>query len=499
MILILSFTIIFAILVFRQRLKVRRLPPGPTPLPVIGNIPQLVYQSWRHKGIVPAFDYFRKKYGNVFTLWLGPFPHISIADYETNHEVFVKNGNHYKNKVLPPIFEHFCDGFGLLFANGEIWAEMRRFTMLTFRNMGVGRNIMEERLLNEIDKRCAELNNTEVDGKIIVKHNEFFELITGSFINSILVGQRFEDHNMEEFYHMRKLINGIIEVFTIFDTTTAVWILKYFFPQRYAKSKNGWNGISDYVGQAAEKRLEDIKSGKYILDEENPKDFIDAFFIKMEKENRNGGHPAYTMKSLKYTLLDLWTAGHDTTAATLTSGFNQLVNNPEVKEKCREELMKITNNGSRPLSLNDRSQTLYLNATIAEIQRHASILNVNSWKTCDGPTTVNGYQLDSGDIITAQVSALHVNDDIFKDADKFNPDRFLENQKLFHQLIPFGIGKRSCAGENLARTNLYLMFGNLLLRYDVQPHKKLPSTTEQFPFTSSKVPDHSSKLEFVRI
>ncbi|EFP00509.1 hypothetical protein CRE_21834 [Caenorhabditis remanei] len=124
MILILSFTIIFAILVFRQRLKVRRLPPGPTPLPVIGNIPQLVYQSWRHKGIVPAFDYFRKKYGNVFTLWLGPFPHISIADYETNHEVFVKNGNHYKNKVLPPIFEHFCDGFGLLFANGEIWAEM---------------------------------------------------------------------------------------------------------------------------------------------------------------------------------------------------------------------------------------------------------------------------------------------------------------------------------------------------------------------------------------
>ncbi|KAF1750520.1 hypothetical protein GCK72_017070 [Caenorhabditis remanei] len=499
MILIFLLTTILAVLIVRQYKRARKLPPGPMALPIIGNIPQLVYQSWKHKGIVPAFEFFRKQYGNVFTLWLGPFPHISISDYETNHEVFVKNGNNYKNRLLPPLFEHFNAGFGLLFANGEIWTEMRRFTMLTLRNMGVGRDIMEQRVLEEIDARCAELNKEEVDGKIIVNHGEFLDLMVGSVINSILVGIRFDEHNKNDFFHLKHLTHQLNDVFTIFDMMAPVWIVKNFFPKRYAKTKSGMNAVSDYIGRVAEQRWEDVKSGKYVLNEENPKDFVDAFFIKMEKENKNGGHPAYTIKSLKYVLSDLWLAGHDTTAVTLTSGFNQFMNHPEVMRKAKEELMRVTNNGSKSLSQNDRIETPYFNATVAEIQRHASVLNVNFWKTSDAPTTINGYQLDSGEILTAQLGGLHANENIFKDADKFNPDRFLENEKLLHQLIPFGIGKRSCVGENLARSNLYLMFGNLLLRYDIKPHKKLPSTADQLPYTSAKIPDRSVNLEFVRI
>ncbi|EGT31573.1 hypothetical protein CAEBREN_13437 [Caenorhabditis brenneri] len=499
MIFILVLTTILAILIIRQHRKAKKLPPGPTALPLIGNIPQLVYHAWRNKGIVPAFEYFRKTYGNVFTIWLGPFPHISIADFDTNYEVFVKNGNHYKDRLLAPIFEHCNESHGLVFANGEIWAEMRRFTLLTFRNMGVGRDIHEDRVLEEIDGRCAELDATAVDGKVVVNHGEFFELMVGSMINSLLVGKRFEEHNKPEFFHIRHLLHELNKYFTIFDMILPVWILKKFFPHRYQRTKEGMDEIANYVGRIAEKRFEDMKSGKYIVDEENPKDFVDAFLAKMEKENKNGGHPAYTMKSLKFVLSDLWSAGHDTTATTLTSAFNQFANHPEVVKKIRTELMKITNNGSRPLSLQDRTETHYLYATIAEVQRHASILNVNFWKVSDGPTKINGYELDSGEILTAQVSALHANEDIFKNPKEFNPDRFLQNEKLISQLIPFGLGKRSCVGENIAKTNLYLMIGNLLLRYDIQPHGKLPSTEEILPYSSAKVPDTSVKLEFVKL
>uniref|UniRef100_A0A1I7TXU7 CYtochrome P450 family n=1 Tax=Caenorhabditis tropicalis TaxID=1561998 RepID=A0A1I7TXU7_9PELO len=499
MLFILILTTLLAILIVKQYQKSRKLPPGPIAFPLIGNIPQLVYQAWRNKGIVPAFEHFRKTYGNVFTIWMGPFPHISIADYETNHEVFVKNGNRYKQRFLAPIFEECNEGHGLVFANGEIWAEMRRFTMLTFRNMGVGRDIMQERVLEEIDARCDELDATAVNGQTVIQHSEFFELMVGSMINSLLVGKRFEAHNQPEFFHIRHLLDKLNEFFTIFDMIVPVWFLKKFFPKRYEATRDGMNAIADYVGKVAEQRVKDVKSGKYILDEENPKDFVDAFLIKMEQENKNGGHPAYTMKSLKFVLSDLWSAGHDTTATTLTSGFNQLVNHPEVVRKIRNELMRITDNGSRRLTLQDRTETHYLNATIAEIQRHASILNVNFWKVSDSPTTINGYQLDSGEILTAQVSAIHVNEDIFKDAGKFDPERFIENEKLIHQIIPFGIGKRSCVGENIARTNLYLMLGNLLLRYDIQPHEKLPSTADQLPFSSAKIPDKSAKIQFIKL
>lgn len=499
MIFILILTTVLAISIVRQYQRARKLPPGPAALPLIGNIPQLVYHAWRNKGIVPAFEYFRKTYGNVFTIWMGPFPHVSIADFETNHEVFVKNGNHYKDRFLAPILEECNESHGLVFANGDIWAEMRRFTMLTFRNLGVGRDIYEDRVLEEIDGRCSELDAIAHNGNIVVDHGEFFELMVGSMINSLLVGKRFEEHNKSEFFRIRQLIDVINEHFTLFDMIVPVWLLKTFFPHRYKGIKEGMDAIADYVGKHAEQRIKDMKSGRYIVDEENPKDFVDAFLVKMEKENKNGGHPAYTMKSLKFVLSDLWSAGHDTTATTLTSAFNQFANHPEIVKKVRAELMKVTDNGSRPLRMQDRTETHYLNATIAEVQRHASVLNVNFWKVSDAPTKIDGYELDSGEILTAQIGALHANEDIFKDAKEFNPERFLQNDKLISQLIPFGIGKRSCVGENVARTNLYLIIGNFLLRYEIQPHEKLPSTEDQFPYTSAKIPDRSVKLQFIKL
>lgn len=60
MIVILLLTTLIAFLVARQYQKAKKLPPGPVSLPLIGNIPQLVYYIWREKGVVPAFDLFRQ-------------------------------------------------------------------------------------------------------------------------------------------------------------------------------------------------------------------------------------------------------------------------------------------------------------------------------------------------------------------------------------------------------------------------------------------------------
>ncbi|KAF1753558.1 hypothetical protein GCK72_020115 [Caenorhabditis remanei] len=485
MIIILLLTTFLAVLIVRQYLKAKKLPPGPTSLPLIGNIHQLVYYIWRERGVVRAFTYFRKTYGDVFTLWFGPIPHVSICDYETSQEVFVKNGNKYKDRFLPPVFAHVSDNLGLVSANGEVWAEMRRFTLLAFRNMGVGRDLMEERILDELDARCAEIDADAVNGKTIVHTSDFFDLTVGSVINNTLVGKRFDADNKQEFLELKALMESTADLFSIFDLSLPVWIMKTFFPNRYSRIIEVQQKVLNFVSREAMERYNKWKSGEYTVNSEDPQDFVEAYLAKMEQEEKNGESSLYTMECLKHVIGDLWFAGQDTTSTTLVSGFNQLVNHPEVMEKCKKELMRLTENGSRPLRLKDRAESQYLNAVIAEIQRHASILSVNFWRINHEPTVVKGYPVDSESVITAQPGS--------------SSYRFIENEKLLNQVIPFGIGKRSCVGENIARSEMYLMIGNLILRYDIKAHGSLPSTDDKLPHSAGKLPDKTMKLEFVRL
>lgn len=156
-------------------------------------------------------------------------------------------------------------------------------------------------------------------------------------------------------------------------------------------------------------------------------------------------------------LYDLWLTGQETTTVTLLCGFNHLLAHPEVMDKAREELLKITENRARSLSLSDRPTTPYLNAMIGEIQRHASILNVTFWKINKELTYMGGHPVDSGAVVTAQLGALHVNDTIFKNPREFDPERFIRDDTLLQKVIPFGVGKRNCLGESLARSELYLV------------------------------------------
>lgn len=54
------------------------------------------------------------------------------------------------------------------------------------------------------------------------------------------------------------------------------------------------------------------------------------------------------------------------------------------------------------------------------------------------------------------------------DPEKFRPERFIENGKIIplpDNFIPFGLGKRRCMGETLAKANLFLFISALLQNF----------------------------------
>ncbi|KAK6020412.1 hypothetical protein OSTOST_13934 [Ostertagia ostertagi] len=71
-----------------------KLNSGPTPLPLLGNL----HTIFAHEPGYGAFEMWRKKYGPVYTYWIGNIPFVMVSDYKTLKETFVKDGDAYIGK-----------------------------------------------------------------------------------------------------------------------------------------------------------------------------------------------------------------------------------------------------------------------------------------------------------------------------------------------------------------------------------------------------------------
>ena len=90
-------------------MKIKKLPPGkisrfvqqipgPLPIPILGNLIQIGISCFRGNTIVETMKKWQKKYGNVYTMWIGPMPIVNICDYETAQEAMVKKGANFADR-----------------------------------------------------------------------------------------------------------------------------------------------------------------------------------------------------------------------------------------------------------------------------------------------------------------------------------------------------------------------------------------------------------------
>lgn len=154
---------------------------------------------------------------------------------------------------------------------------------------------------------------------------------------------------------------------------------------------------------------------------------------------------------------------------------------PEIQKRVQQELDQLP----LRIELSHRNKLIYLQATInvscrlvaltrtsQEIQRIANILPINLLRTVTEDIEIDGFRFSAGSMVLPQISILMNDPSNFEEPERFNPDRFLdENQNLkkFDAFVPFSIGKRQCLGESLARAELFLIFGNLLRNFEFLP------------------------------
>ncbi|KAK2088523.1 Cytochrome P450 2B6 [Saguinus oedipus] len=198
-----------------------RLPPGPRPLPLLGNLLQM-----DRRGLLKSFLKFREKYGDVFTVHLGPRPVVMLCGVDAIREALVDQAEVFSGRGKIAMVDSVFQGYGVVFANGDRWKVLRRFSLTTMRDFGMGKRSVEERIEEEAQCLVQELRKSEGeslgmnrkdddeklrDAGALVDPTFFFHSITANIICSIVFGKRF-DYQDKEFL---KLLHLFYESFSL--------------------------------------------------------------------------------------------------------------------------------------------------------------------------------------------------------------------------------------------------------------------------------------------
>ncbi|XP_005081891.1 cytochrome P450 2B1-like [Mesocricetus auratus] len=453
--LLLTLLLGFLVLLVRRHPKARgRLPPGPRPLPFLGNLLQM-----DKGGLLNSFRQFQGKYGDVFTLHLGPKPVVMLYGTEAIREALVDQAEAFSGRTAIAVLKPIFMDYGVIFSNGERWKILRRFSLVTMRDFGMGKRSVEERIQEEAQCLVEELRKSQgapLDPTFL------FQCITANIICSIVFGERFDYRDgqflrlLDLFYQITSLLSTLSsQMFEFFSG-----FLKYF-PGTHVQVSKNLQEILEYIGHSVEKHRAN-------LDPSNPRDFIDTYLLRMEKEKSNP-HTEFHHRNLMITVLSLFFAGTETSSTTLRYGFLLLLKYPHVAEKVQKEIDQVIGSHRQP-SLEDRHKMPYTEAVINEIQRFSDIIPAGVPHRVTRDTWFRGYLLPKDtEVYPILSSALH-DPKYFKQPDTFNPDHFLDANgalKKNEAFMPFSIGKRICLGEGIARSELFLFFTTILQNFSV--------------------------------
>ncbi|XP_076987898.1 cytochrome P450 2A13-like [Tamandua tetradactyla] len=453
--------------VWRQRKFWGKLPPGPTPLPFIGNYLQLNTEQ-----MYSSLMKLRERYGPVFTVHLGTRRIVVLCGQEAVKEALVDQAEEISGRGEQATFDWLFKGYGVVFSNGERAKQLLRFSITTLRDFGFGKRGIEERIQEEAGFLLEAFRDTP---GAFVDPTFFLSRVVSNVISSIVFGDRF-DYKDKEFLSLLRMMLGSFQ----FTATSMVQLYEMFYPvmkhlpgpQQQAFKE--LQGLEDFIAKKVERN-------QRTLDPNSPRDFIDSFLIRKQQEQKNP-NTEFFLKNLVLTTLNLFFAGTETISTTLRYGFLLLMKHPDVEAKVHEEIDGVIGKNRQP-KFEDRAKMPYTEAVIHEIQRFGDVIPMGLARRVTKDTKFRDFLIPKGTEVFPMLGSALRDPKFSSNPRDFNPQHFLDEKGQFKKndaFVPFSIGKRNCFGEGLARMELFLFLTAIMQNFHFKSPQS-PQDIDLFP------------------
>lgn len=478
---IVAFIVVLILLSIYFNKRPAGMPPGPTPLPIIGNMLQVT--SWMsdnqlHIELAKAVQ----QYGHIFTFAIPGERNVVVNSAEIAREALLTRKDDFAGRPYNFTWDYLTRGskdiaigdFGpiLLLQRKLVHSALRKYNPL-----------LEETLIRESDKLCDRL--TSYGGEPRDLEHDIF-LTTLNIICAIVYGECYEINDPE----FLRIVDYNKKMFRLLAAVNVLNLFPFMihFPIKDSIDIENVRIIRDNL---LESKLHEHQA---TYKEGVIRDLTDAL-IKALQEEQSENNDFKRIASDDYitmTMADAFSGGLETTMTTIRWFILYMMRNPDVQKKIHQELDDIIGRDVMP-RLDDRDRLPYLQAAIAECARAASVVPLTIPHKACVDSTLAGYKIPKGTNLLINIWAMHHDEKFWKHPHTFDPTRFLDDNGKFTggardmSYLPFGAGRRVCIGEALAKQELFLIIARLMHRFRFQ-------TADGYP-----VPEASGDLGLVYV
>ncbi|GMN35001.1 hypothetical protein TIFTF001_005028 [Ficus carica] len=462
MLIFLYFLLFLAIHAFSYRFldKIKNHPPSPFPvLPIIGHF--YLFKKPLHRTLSKLSD----RFGPVLLLRFGSRPVLLISSPSAADLVWAPYGDHWRNLRRISTLEILTSS---------------RVQMMSHIRTDEIRSLM---------RRLVRSRNQTVELKSL-----FFELVLNVMMRMI-AGKRYYGENVEPVEDTKRFQEMVRDTLRLGGTTNISDFLPVlrFVSRGYEKSLIELQEKRDrFMQRLIEENRERASSeSSTSLSEENNKNMIQVLLFLQENEP-----DYYTDEIIRGMMLALFSAGTDTSSGLMEWAMSLMLNHPEVLKKAQDELEYCVGHDCL-VDESDLPKLSYLHCIIKETMRMYPVGALIPHQSSE-EYTVSGFRIPRDTMLLVNLWAIQNDPKVWDGPAKFKPKRFKElgdGMRDGFKLMPFGVGRRGCPGENLAMRMVGLTMASLIQCFERETilNEKI-DMTEQLGLSLSKA--FPSKLQY---
>ena len=410
------------------------LPDGPKASPLL----QIIQWITRPFAFMEACA---RVYGDIFTVSIGQVPGstVFVSNPQAMQEILSTDSKKFDAPSEEnEIFSLLLGDYSVITVSGTRHRRERHLLVPPFHGE---RMQAYGQLMRDITKQV--INHWEQDKPFSIRSS--MQTISLRVILQTVFGL----HEGQRYQQLEQLLSSVLDM-----VGSPIRSSMLFFPllQQDLGRWSPWGRFLRQQQQIDDLIYAEIRERREQLDPSR----TDILSLLMAARDQAG--ESMTDVELRDELMTLLTAGHETTASALTWALYWIHKLPEVREKLLQELDSL---GDDP-DPNTITRLPYLSAVCSETLRIYPVALITFPRRAKVPLEIMGYQFEPGTLVTGCIYLTHQREDIYPEAKRFRPERFLERQFSPYEYLPFGGGSRRCIGAAFAIFEMKLVLATIL-------------------------------------